>query len=158
MRIFDMTWMQVEEYLQRDDRAVVPLGSTEQHACLSLGVDSILSERIALDAAQSLGVPVYPAMPYGVTPYFREYPGTISLRVDTYLRLVRDILDGLADSGFRRIVLVNGHGGNTPSDHVMARLAACDPVSWGSGEASRGRALRRLSVRSEEHTSELQSH
>ncbi len=43
MKIFDMNWMQVEEYLQRDDRAVVPLGSTEQHAYLSLGVDSILS-------------------------------------------------------------------------------------------------------------------
>lgn len=116
MRIADMNWMQVEEYLQRDDRAVVPLGSTEQHGYLSLSVDSILSERVAIEAAEPLGVPVFPVQAYGVTPYFRAYPGTVSLRVDTYIRIVCDILDSLANSGFKRIVLVNGHGGNAPAD------------------------------------------
>ncbi len=51
-----MNWMMVEEYLKRDDRCVLPLGSTEQHAFLSLSVDSILSERIAGEAAEPLGV------------------------------------------------------------------------------------------------------
>ena len=74
MRITDMNWMQVEAYLKEDDRAVLPLGSTEQHAYLSLSVDSILSERVALDAAEPLGVPVFPVQAYGVTPYFRDYP------------------------------------------------------------------------------------
>ena len=105
MKISDMNWMQVEDYLQHDDRAVVPLGSTEQHAYLSLSVDSILSERVAVEAAEPLGVPVFPVQAYGLTPYFRAYPGTVSLRVETYVRLVRDILDSLAHSGFRRILL-----------------------------------------------------
>ena len=70
MRIQNCNWMQVEEYLKKDDRAVLPLGSTEQHSYLSLSVDSILSEQVAVDAAEPLGVPVFPAMPYGPTPSF----------------------------------------------------------------------------------------
>ena len=88
MRISDMHWQQVEAYLARDDRAVLPLGSTEQHAYLSLSVDSILSERVSAAAAEPLGVPVLPALAYGITPAFRAYPGTLTLRVETYLRVV----------------------------------------------------------------------
>jgi creatinine amidohydrolase len=115
MRVKDMNWMQVEAYLKRDDRAVLPVGSTEQHAQLSLMVDCILSERVSVDAAEPLGVPVFPPVNYGITPYFRAFPGTISLRLDTFLKVVRDILDSMADQGFRRIVIVNGHGGNSPA-------------------------------------------
>ena len=116
MRISEMNWMQVETYLQADDRALLPLGSTEQHAYLSLSVDSILAERVAVEAAEPLGIPVFPVQPYGLTPYFRAYPGTVTLRVETYLRVVKEILDSLAHSGFRRILIVNGHGGNSPAD------------------------------------------
>ena len=94
MRIADMNWMMVEEYLTRDDRCVLPLGSTEQHAYLSLSVDSILAERLAIESAEPLGVPVFPVLAYGITPYFRAFPGTITLRMQTYLSILRDILDG----------------------------------------------------------------
>lgn len=114
MKIKDMNWMQVEEYLKRDDRCVLPIGSTEQHAQLSLLVDSILSERVAADAAEPLGVPVFPVVNYGITPYFRAYPGTVSLRVETLLHIAEDILECLAEHGFKRILIVNGHGGNSP--------------------------------------------
>lgn len=115
--------MQVEKYLEGDDRVVLPLGSVEQHAYLSLATDAILAERVALDAAQPLGVPVYPAVPYGLTPYFMGYPGTVTLRPETYVRLIQDILDSLAESGFRRILLVNGHGGNAPARDVAESWA-----------------------------------
>lgn len=115
MRVSDMNWGQVENWLKRSDLAVLPLGSTEQHAGLSLSVDSILSEKVALDAAEPLGVPVFPVLAYGLTPYFLGYPGTVSLRTGTYLRVVRDILDSLRGQGFRRILIVNGHGGNAPA-------------------------------------------
>jgi len=127
MKISDMNWMQVEAYLQHDDRAVVPLGSTEQHAYLSLSVDSILAERVAVDAAEPLAVPVFPVVTYGLTPYFGAYPGTVTLRMETYIRLVRDILDSLAHSGFRRILLVNGHGGNTPVEGLTMEWMADNP-------------------------------
>src|SRR5471030_2525140 len=88
VRIADMNWMQVEEYLRHDDRAVLPLGSTEQHSHLRLTVDCILPERVSAEAAEPLGVPVFPVVPYGVTPYFREFPGSISLKVRSEERRV----------------------------------------------------------------------
>ena len=114
MKIEDRNWMHVEEYLRHDDRIVVPLGSIEQHAYLSLGVDRILSERVAVEAAEPLGVLVLPSLPYGLTPYFAAYPGSPTLRVPTYKAIVRDLLDSLHGQGFRRFVFVNGHGGNDP--------------------------------------------
>ena len=127
MRISDMNWMMVEEYLKRDDRCVLPLGSTEQHAYLSLSVDSILAERIAVEAAEPLGVLVFPVVAYGITPYFRAFPGSITLRVDTYLRVVGDILDAMAEQGFKRILIVNGHGGNAPAQSLVVEWMSAHP-------------------------------
>jgi len=127
MRISDMNWMQVEAYLEHDARAVLPLGSTEQHAYLSLSTDSILAARVAEEAAAPLGVPVFPVVSYGLTPYFQAYPGTVTLRVETYIRLVRDLLDSLHHSGFRRILIVNGHGGNTPAEGLVTEWMADHP-------------------------------
>ncbi|WP_342237071.1 creatininase family protein [Inquilinus sp. OTU3971] len=127
MKISEMNWSQVEAWLQRDDRAVLPLGSTEQHAGLSLSVDSILSERVGVEAAEPLGVPVFPVVAYGITPYFLAYPGTVSLRVETYARLVQDILDSLHRAGFRRILIVNGHGGNQPAQSVATEWMTSHP-------------------------------
>lgn len=124
MNIRALNWMQVAEYLRGDDRAVVPLGSTEQHGYLSLMVDAILPERLALEAAEPLGVPVFPALPYGIAPYFLGFPGTISLRTTTYLRVIEDVLDSLYGAGFRRILLVNGHGGNAPAGTLAVEWMA----------------------------------
>jgi creatinine amidohydrolase len=133
MRISSMNWMQVEAALARDRRAVVPVGSTEQHGYLSLAVDAILAERVAVEAAEPLGVPVFPVLAYGITPYFRSYPGTISLRLDTYHRIVADILDSLAGTGFTRILFVNGHGGNSPGGSITQEWMNAHPgvvVRW----------------------------
>ena len=92
MKIADMTWADVEIAARRDPRAVLPLGSTEQHAQLSLCVDAILAERVAVEAAEPLGVPVYPVMPYGLAPYFTAYPGTVSLRVETRVQVMKQAL------------------------------------------------------------------
>lgn len=115
MRIAQMDWRMVEDWLRHDDRGVLPIGSIEQHAGLSLAVDMILSERVAVEAAEPLGIPVFPAMPFGLAPYFQSFPGSMTLRVETLCAVVRDLLDSMKRSGFRRIVIVNGHGGNAPA-------------------------------------------
>lgn len=116
--------MQLEAYLDHDDRIVLPLGSTEQHAFLSLETDNILAERVSVEAAEPLGVPVLPVLAYGITPLFAAYPGSPSLRAETYLRVVRELLDSLYLPGFRRVLLVNGHGGNTPARQAASEWMA----------------------------------
>src|SRR6266576_2672897 len=74
MKIGEMNWHQLEHYLSADDRAIVPLGSTEQHAFLSLSVDSILAEKVAIEAAELCKVPVFPVVPFGMTPTYYDYP------------------------------------------------------------------------------------
>ncbi|MBC7624447.1 MAG: creatininase family protein [Aeromicrobium sp.] len=128
MRIRDTNWMMIEQYLTRDDRAVIPIGCTEQHAYLSLAVDAILAENVAAEAADPLGVPVFPAIPFGHTPTFMAYPGTVSLRLDTLIAVVRDVLDSLATHGFKRILIVNGHGGNAPIGHFLGEWMADHPT------------------------------
>jgi creatinine amidohydrolase len=115
MQIAAMNWMQVADYVKRDDRAVLPIGSIEQHAYLSLAVDAILAGKMAQDAAEPLGIPVFPTLNYGLTPNFVAYPGTITLKLSTLIALLTDVLDGIYRSGFRRILIVNGHGGNSPA-------------------------------------------
>ena len=148
MRIADMDWRMVEDWVRHDDRGVLPIGSTEQHAGLSLATDAILSERVAAEAAEPLGVPVFPALPYGLTPYFSAFPGTITLRVATFAAVMRDILDSMKRSGFRRILIVNGHGGNNAvqqfaqewaADHADCRVLFHNwwnaPLTWAKVQA-----------------------
>lgn len=127
MRVVDSNWMQLADYLTRDDRAIIPLGSTEQHSYLSLGTDAILAERVAVEAAEPLGVPVFPALAYGITPYFLAFPGSVSLTVTSYMGVLTDMLNSLAGQGFRRFLLVNGHGGNSPAGSLAAEWMAANP-------------------------------
>lgn len=125
MLIRDCNWMQVEALLAGgEDRAVLPLGSIEQHAYLSLAVDALLAEKVAADAAAPLGVPVFPAQAYGFTPTYMAYPGTLTLRLETLVAVVGDLVESLHRHGFRRVVIVNGHGGNNGVASVLQELGA----------------------------------
>jgi creatinine amidohydrolase len=124
--------MQLEAYLERDDRIVLPIGSTEQHAYLSLETDNILAERLAVEAAEPLGVPVLPVVPYGITG-FVAFPGSPSLRLETFAAVLRDLLDSLHRQGFRRILVANGHSGNTPARATVSEWLDAHPnatVLW----------------------------
>jgi len=127
MRVADMNWMQIETYLANDDRCVLPIGSTEQHGRLSLCVDAILAERVAVEAAEPAGVPVYPVMPFGCAPYFAAFPGSISLKVETLLAVTRDVIGSMFTSGFRRVLIVSGHGGNAPVGNLCREVMAERP-------------------------------
>ena len=127
MHVHELNWMHLEEYLTGDDRIVLPLGSTEQHGYLSLGTDNILGEQVSLEAAEPLGVPVLPVLPYGLTPAFGAFPGSPSLRFETLIAVLRDVLDSLHEQGFRRFLVVNAHGGNAPVSGLIREWASAHP-------------------------------
>jgi len=114
MKFSSHHWQSIEKYLANDDRCIFPIGCTEQHAYLSLSTDSILAEKISIDAAEPLNIPVLPILNFGHTPLFMDYPGTISLKIETLWNVVEDVINSLSRHGFRRILIVNGHGGNIP--------------------------------------------
>jgi creatinine amidohydrolase len=146
VRLADLNWLQVEDYLRRDDRIVLPVGSTEQHAYLSLATDSILAERVSVEAAEPLGVLVLPAMPFGVAPGFAAFPGTVSLRPETLVTVLSEALDTLYGQGFRRFLVVNGHGGNEPAREPLEAWPARNEAarlrfhSWWDSPAVRAAA------------------
>ena len=113
MRIEDLNWMDVEEYLKHDDRLVLVVGACEQHGYLSLLSDVKIPLALADAAAQQTGVLVAPPINFGSSPYFLAYPGTFSLRLSTLMDLLEDIVRSAYRQGFKRILVLNGHGGNT---------------------------------------------
>src|SRR4051794_40586615 len=121
--------MQVEAYLDGDDRIVLPVGSTEQHAYLSLETDNVLAERASDEAAEPLGVPVLPVLPYGVTG-FTAYPGSPTLQPSTYVAVLTDLVESLLGQGFARILIVNSHAGNTRPGRPWAEALPGTTVIW----------------------------
>lgn len=120
MRVQDLNWLDVEKYLKSEDRVILPLGSTEQHAYLSVCTDYLLANKLAEDTGGKTQVISYPCLPFGLAPYFMDYPGTINIKPNTYFAFIEDLLDSLYHHGFRRIFIINGHGGNSP---VQAQIA-----------------------------------
>lgn len=123
MRIEECNWMDVESYLEQEDRLILVLGACEQHAYLSLLTDVKIPQALADAASQVSGVIVAPALNFGCSPYFLAYPGTFSLRVSTLLDLVEDLVRSAFRQGFRRILVLNGHGGNDPARARLYELA-----------------------------------
>jgi len=123
MRLEELNWMDVEEYLKHDDRIILVLGACEQHGYLSLLTDVKIPQALADAASERTGVLVAPALNFGVSPYFLAYPGTISLRTVTFLAVVEDIVRSLYGAGFRKVFVMNGHGGNSSVRTTLFELA-----------------------------------
>ena len=122
MRLEDLNWMAVEKYLQQDDRLMLVTGATEQHAYLSLLTDIKIPLALADAASQASGVLVAPPLNFGLSPYFLAYPGTLSLRVSTLCSAVEDIVRSAHGYSFKRILVVNGHGGNSPVRNYLQEV------------------------------------
>jgi len=115
MRFEDLNWMDVEKYLRTEDRLMLVIGAAEQHGYLSLLTDIKIPLALADSASQASGVLVAPPLNFGISPYFLAYPGTISLRVSTLCAALEDIVRSAYGHGFRRLLILNGHGGNSPA-------------------------------------------
>lgn len=127
MRLEDLNWMDVEEYLKHEDRLIFVLGATEQHGYLSLLTDIKIPMALADSASQQSGVLVAPPLNFGCSPYFLSYPGTLSLRVTTLIAAIEDLVRSAYGAGFRRILIINGHGGNSPARTQLMEIAGSMP-------------------------------
>ncbi len=122
MRYEDLNWFDIENYLEKDDRLMIVFGSCEQHAYLSLLTDVNVPLALADAAGKDSNVLVAPVVNFGISPYFLAYPGTISLRVTTLLDVAEDIVRSVYQQGFRRLLVLNGHGGNDPLKERLYEL------------------------------------
>ena len=133
MRYDELNWMDIESYLEQEDRLMLVVGSCEQHGYLSLLSDIKIPLALADAASRQTGVLVAPPLNFGVSPYFLAYPGTLSLRVSTFLDAIEDLVRSTYSQGFRRILIVNGHGGNTAArtrlNEVLNTLPALQ-IQW----------------------------
>ena len=131
-------WQDVHEYLERRSDVVIPFGGTEQHGPSGpLGTDLIIAEELANDLGQERNAMVAPAIPYGVSQLHGAFPGTISLKPTTLLSLVTDAIESLAQQGFRRFLLLNGHHGSKAilqaacaQVHAAIPDSRCLSVQW----------------------------
>ena len=110
---------------------VLPLGSTEQHGHhLPVSVDATivthLAEAAVALASKQIPVLLLPTLPFGFAQHHLPFGGTVSLRSQTYINILTDIALGLAGQGFRRLIFLNGHGGNESPMHVVIDAIASE--------------------------------
>jgi creatinine amidohydrolase len=110
----EMTWPEVQAYLTACDMVIIPIGSTEQHGPhLPLGTDSYFATDVAKKISARTGVLVAPVIWAGYSVYHSGFPGTLSLKPETMEQVLFETAEMLIKHGFRRIMFLNGHGGNS---------------------------------------------
>lgn len=144
----NLTTKAAQRQFEAADVAVFPIGSTEQHGPhLPLGTDHFIAEAMAHSIRDRADTIVLPTIPVGVSPHHRHFDGTLSTRSAVLEAFVRDILESTASHGLEKIVVVNGHGGNTDAirraaeDLRRERSAYVTRWSWSDAVADLKREL-----------------
>jgi creatinine amidohydrolase len=113
MILENLAYTEVEQYLQDNDTILIPVGSVEQHSEYGIiGTDFITAEGIAREVGEKMGILTAPTLHYGVSPHHLDFKGSATLSPTTFIHLVIDICLSFVHHGFRRIIFINGHGGN----------------------------------------------
>jgi creatinine amidohydrolase len=122
LELANLTWPEAKEAIARAKVALLPVGSTEQHGPhLPLGTDHLTATWIAREAARRGDFLLLPTVSVGVSPHHRQFWGTLWVEPEVLMAYVMGIARSLAYHGLRKMVFVNGHGGNTPALTDAAR-------------------------------------
>jgi creatinine amidohydrolase len=117
----EMTWYEARAAASALNAVIIPVGATEQHGPhLPLAVDTLLGNAVALAVSAVTGVPVIPPLCYGVSGSHGDFGGTISLRPETLIHVVEDVIESLYERGIRQFILLNGHIWNNGALDVSA--------------------------------------
>jgi creatinine amidohydrolase len=121
----DMTFLEFRERMANDPVILIPLGSQEiQGPRVPMG-DFMLTREIAARVAARTGAIAAPTMPFGYAEYFRSVPGGVQLSAATFRGVLRDMVGAFLDHGLNRILVLNGHTGNSPQiDQSLREIRA----------------------------------
>ena len=125
----DLTWEEIRTAASDGRVVLLPVGSTEQHGRhLPLDVDNVLARSVCLAAASAAPTEllVMPTVPYGYNEHALDFPGTIHVRYDVFVSFCLDVVKSVAHAGFRRILIVDGHGSNEHLCEFVARRATLE--------------------------------
>jgi creatinine amidohydrolase len=130
LRMTDLTWEQFRDRVPSTcDLALVPVGTIEAHGAIPLGTDTMIPEALASGLAPRLNALIAPSIAYGVTNSLLPFPGSTTVSSSTFGAYLFEAAAGLVEAGFRRIVLLNGHGGQS------AEVAGCVARLWNEKKA-----------------------
>src|ERR1700754_3646093 len=134
-----LTWPEINDAIEMRKVCIVPCGAVEQHGHhLPLDVDLICPTGIASGTGREIPekMLVLPVVAYGYTGHVTDFPGTINTDFEHFMHQVLDITKSLAYHGFKKIILLNGHGSNMPNLDLVARRtnletdAECVSTAW----------------------------
>ena len=116
-------WKRVKELVpDKIDTLIFPVGTVEAHGAMALGTDDYIPESMATYLADRIDALVAPTVNYGITRSLYGYPGSVTVSEASFKSYIRDILESFSHMGFRKIILLNGHGGNNASLKEVAQV------------------------------------
>ena len=130
MRLAEASWVEAQKALGKVDTVILPVGSTEQHGphC-PLGTDHITADAVANMVGDRAKLPVLPVVPVGVSSHHRQFPGTLWVPPAVFRDYIKAIILSASSHGPRKFIVINGHGGNTPSlKEVAEELRSDDDI------------------------------
>lgn len=111
-RLWDMSWKEAENAFKRSYTVIMPVGTLHGHGPTPISIDSSSVERLAEEVGKRTGLVTLPILPYGENDKQKYYPGSIAISPDTLESFYVDIFRSLQRNGVRKVIVLNGHGGN----------------------------------------------
>ncbi|MEJ2084449.1 MAG: creatininase family protein, partial [Acidobacteriota bacterium] len=160
----ELSWPEAKKALQKVDVALLPVGAIEQHGPhLSVDIDAFDAEHLAREVAKACSSPhplVLPLIPYGVSYHHDDFPGTLSVGNESLARFVYDVGISAARNGIKKLVIINGHGGNSATLHFAAQRINRDANIFtcvDSGETSDVDIYALAETRNDVHAGEIET-
>ena len=160
----ELSWPQAEKALSEVDVALLPVGAIEQHGPhLSVDIDAFDAAYLAEQVARACTPPhplVLPLIPYGVSYHHDDFPGTLSVGNESLARFVYDVGMSAARNGIKKLIIINGHGGNSATLHFAAQRINRDAHIFtcvDSGETSDADIYKLADTKNDVHAGEIET-